>query len=78
MFKNEQWSEIGELQTATRHLNAVYTNGNFFITGWFLSSIEVYEFKNGNVTFKKNIGPYEIKQFGEQSPLFLVNEKFCT
>ena len=29
MFKNKQWSEIGELRTAARHLNAVYTNGKF-------------------------------------------------
>ena len=36
MFKNERWSEIGELQTATRALNAVYTNGKFFINGYFL------------------------------------------
>ena len=78
MFKNRQWSAIGELKTATRHLNAVYTNGKFFISGWYLSNIEVYEFKNGNVTFKKNAGSYNTEQFGEESPLFLVNENFCT
>ena len=64
MFKNKQWSAIGELKTAPRQLNAVYTNGKFFISGRFLSNIGVYEFKNGNVTFKKNVGSYNTEQFG--------------
>ena len=78
MFKNKQWSAIGELKTATHQLNAVYINGKFFISGRFLSNIGVYEFKNGNATFKKNAGSYNTEQFGEGTPLFLVNENFCT
>ena len=33
MFKNERWSEIGKLKTATHRLNAVYVDGQFFING---------------------------------------------
>ena len=33
MFKNERWSMIGELQQASRRLNAVFTDGKFFING---------------------------------------------
>ena len=36
MFKNERWSIIGELKTATYKLNAVHVNGKFFITGHYL------------------------------------------
>ena len=43
-----------------------------------LSNIEVYEFKNGNVTFKENAAAYDHDKFNEQAPLFLVNENFCT
>ena len=35
MFKNKRWSEIGELKTAARHLNAIYTNEKFFISSHF-------------------------------------------
>lgn len=33
MFKNERWSEIGKLKTATHRLNALYVDGQFFING---------------------------------------------
>ena len=36
MFKNDRWSKIGELKTATHNLNAVFTNGKFFINGEYL------------------------------------------
>ena len=43
-----------------------------------LSTIEVYEFENGKVTFKKNTKAHNHGGFLDQSPLFLVEENFCT
>ena len=44
-----------------------------------LSTIEKYEFKNGEVTFKKNTTAHDDHTgFSDQSPLFLVEENFCT
>ena len=42
-----------------------------------LSTIEVYEFKNGKVTFKKNTAAHNHDGFLDQSPLFLAKENFC-
>ena len=44
-----------------------------------LSTIEKYEFKNGEVTFKKNTTAHDDHTgFSDQSPFFLVEENFCT
>ena len=45
--------------------------------GKILSNIEVYEFKNGNVTFKENAAAYDHGRFAALAPLFLVNDNFC-
>ena len=42
------------------------------------SNVEVYEFKNGKITFKENAANYTHAHFDEQAPLFPVNENFCT
>ena len=43
-----------------------------------LSNVEVYEYKNGNITYKENAASYDHYQFDDQAPLFLVDANFCT
>lgn len=44
----------------------------------YFSDIEVYEFKNGMIDFTKSAVPYPQSQFSDLSPLFLVDENFCS